>query len=89
MAENATFEQATQEYVSDYANEKGWTFPALVGQIPAEYYPNQQIAYPFHIFLDLTTMEIYGTVYGGAQYWYLDWFTSSLLISVSNPTSQE
>ena len=89
MAEDGSFEQATQEYVSNYAAEKGWTFPALIGQIPAEYYPNQQIAYPFHIFLDLTNMEIYGTVYGGAQYWYLDWFTSSLLISASNPASQE
>ncbi|MBN1774228.1 MAG: TlpA family protein disulfide reductase, partial [Deltaproteobacteria bacterium] len=55
-----------------YASRYGWTFPAVIGDVPTEYWPPDDVAsgeigVPLHLFVDAREMRLYGRFAGAVE----------------------
>jgi len=57
IAQDAAGAPATAEYARTYSTPYGWTFPAVAGEFPLKYWPDQ-VGYPLNMLVNLENMEI-------------------------------
>ena len=57
IAQDATGAAATKEYAQQHADSYGWTFPAIHGEFPMKFWPNQ-VGYPLNMIVDFQDMKI-------------------------------
>ncbi len=63
---------ATAAEGRNYATRYGWTFPAVIGDIPTNYWPPDDVAsgeigVPLHLFVDAREMRLYGRFAGAVE----------------------
>lgn len=69
MVQDEQGRDATGAYASSYADAHGWTFPTVAGPFSAAYWTQDgdEGAVPFHMYLDMETMQIYGRFTGASD----------------------
>lgn len=63
---------ATATEARTYASRHGWTFPAVMGDVPSNYWPPEDVAsgeigVPLHLFVDAREMRLYGRFAGAVE----------------------
>ncbi|MBN2359779.1 MAG: redoxin domain-containing protein [Deltaproteobacteria bacterium] len=67
VAEDNSGRAATPQFAASYGERYGWQFPVVSGRPSMAYWPSgdNQGALPFHLFVDLRDMRLYGRLVGG------------------------
>lgn len=68
VAEDNDYRPASLQFAENYGLSKGWTFPTVAGSPPMGFWANDEYAgaLPFHLFVDLRDMRLFGRYTSGA-----------------------